>query len=247
MQETGNNQNRPKKILSIRLWRGGLSFYFSSPDRPAVAFGDHLRQGQTLIGKLAKALDYLDAETDTARYDVVQLFLDTSDAVFIPKELAHGDLEAYLVRAGLAPDVNTSIVLSEPENELCAVMRFDATVVEYLKAQFGVTLHWLCPIHESLKAYSQSGRRGECIVAYPTAESVYLTGYDTENRLVLAEVYPCESEADLVYYFKELTADVQAPKRKYGGSVYLYGDRSLAYLPSLKRFFRKAYVLNGKH
>lgn len=246
MQETGSNQNRPKKILSIRLWRGGLSFYFTSPDRPAVAFGDHLRQGQTLVGKLAKALDYLDAETSAARYDVVQLFLDTPDVVFIPKELANGDLEAYLVNAGVASQANSSVVLSESVDELCAVMRFDATVVEYLKNQFGVTLHWLCPIHESMKAYSQSGKRGECIVAYPTAESVYLTGYDAENRLVLAEVYPCESEADLVYYFKELTADVQAPKRKYGGSVYLYGDRVLAYSPSLKRFFRRACVLNGK-
>lgn len=244
MPETGNNINGYKKILSIRLWRGGLSFYIQGNARqPAVSLSRAVSCDNEFASSLDDALAEAGVKSGGAHYDVVQVFIDTSDTIYIPAELVdRADMEELLEAAGISVSHNSAIVVADSVCGVGAVSVFPREFIEALQDRFRGLLRFFSPLHEILLAASLSDKIKDTLIIYPTACSVYIVQYDKACDLILAETYPVSGEADVIYYCTELTAADKTGKVR----IMLYGERAPRYLSAVKKFFVKTSILRPK-
>lgn len=244
MPETGNNINGYKKILSIRLWRGGLSLYIQgNARRRAVSLSRVFSCDNEFASSLDDALAEAGIKSGGAHYDTVQVFIDTADTVYIPAELVdRADMEELLEAAGILVNPNSAIVVADSVCGVGAVSVFPREFIEALQERFKGLLRFFSPLHEILIAVRLSGKIKDALIIYPTACSVYIVQYDKACDLVLAETYPISGEADVIYYCTELTATDKAGKVR----IMLYGERAPRYLSAVKKFFVKTSILRPK-
>ena len=81
MQVTGSNSENDKKILSVRLRQGGLSFYLAD-DEGTMQYGIDFRKEASPAGQIARMTARLRPD-----FDLVQVFADTDRTLFVPADL----------------------------------------------------------------------------------------------------------------------------------------------------------------
>ena len=107
MQVTGSNSENDKKILSVRLRQGGLSFYLAD-DEGTMQYGIDFRKEASPAGQIARMTARLRSD-----FDLVQVFADTDRTLFVPADLlAEADPEELLRRAGIVPDPTRTVVVA---------------------------------------------------------------------------------------------------------------------------------------
>lgn len=241
MPVTGNNNNSHKKILSIRLWRGGLSFYMPLATRAgALCVSRVVADAEAFVQTMENALTEIAVESAGVEYDSVQVFIDTADTVFIPQELVdRADMKELLVEAGIKTGLDSAIVVSDPLEGLVAVSAICREYVKALQDRFRGKLRFFSPIHELLSAFHMSGLKKDIIALYPTESNVYVLQYNESDALVVAEAYPCCTEADAIYYCSQLTSNDKANKVR----IVVYGERALRFISTVKKYYRKTSQL----
>lgn len=234
MQETGSSIPQSISTMSIRLWRGGLSFFSVGgvPLSGSVFFGV---QGFTPAG-VSSALDKLPICEESGPERCVRIFIDTNSTLFVPEEVvALSDPGTLLSAAGIEMPPAGEAVVTEAWESICAVAVLPCGIVEALRSRFGTNLRLASPLHEVMAAYRRSAVRPPCFVFYPTQENAYILQYGQSGELLAAEVYPCRTVADAVYYLHELAADQNADCKDV--ALYVYGDRPQRYTATLKKYF----------
>lgn len=239
MRETGNNTHAAQKILSIRLRQGGLSFYM--PDW-GIAGGRQrdvrFVPGQPLPEQFAAAFDDCTDCADGASFDLVRVFVDTADTVYVPREqLPSARASEWLVRMGVYPAEGSEVLVTEDTDGVCAVFPVEKGIVSWLERRTGGRMEWRSPMHEMLAAFRRADVSGACLAAYPTQEQLYVAGYDAGGVLTLAEVYPLQGVADMVYYLYGLS------EGRRDTVLYVYGDRPVRYAGTLARYFDRVAEL----
>lgn len=244
MPETGNKTNSSKKILSIRLWRGGFSFYIASDaHRSAVALTRVVTDCCTVASVMEDAMAEFALKSGLSDYDAVQVFVDTADTIFVPAELMDGaDISELLESAGIVISSDKVIVVTDSVEGISAAAVFDSEPIELLQVLFKGRLRFFSPVHELLAAGRMLTKRKDVMTLYPTSENIYMVQYDENSSIVLAEVYPCCGEADAIYYCSELISPQRAPKIR----LCIYGERAPRYVSAVKKYFRKTDILRLK-
>lgn len=241
MPETGNSVPLSREIWSIRLWRGGLSFFGADGDNEPVSGSVFFReQGFTPAG-VSEALDRLPPRCVPCRDVIVRLFIDTHAAVFVPEEVvAVSDPYALLAAAGIECS-SCEAVVTAAWRGVCAVAVLPAGIMDVLRKWLGANVHLSSPLHEVMAAYSRRVMQLPCFAVYPTQDNIYITLYGVEGELLMAEVYPCHTAADAVYYLHELT--VEAGLNCGDVWVGIHGDRPERYTAALKKYFLRVRTL----
>ncbi len=231
MQVTGNNSVNELKILSVRLRQGGLSFSFAGDGGATLCDSIAFRKEVSLAEQLVRV-----AARFRSVVDVMQVFVDTADTVFVPAELLEDpDPELWLRRAGIAVGESCVAMTTETVQDVCAVVVAEAAVVEALRLLPVRRVRFFSPLHELLAAWERRPVDGGGLLVYPTGDNVYVVRYDEGGRLVLAEVYPCRGTADLVWCLTALAEQEQG--RRADWPVFLYGGNPVD-AGRLRRYFR---------
>ena len=246
MQVTGNSLNREKKILSIRLTRSGLYFYYVSPHSRDTEFQSQFTPGGDSVADLERALIVADARTG-GDYDRVELSLDTAAAAFVPEELVAGlNAEEFLSHAGVGAAIGMRAVTTGTYGGICAVAYATAHIMEYMEERFAGKLAVVSPAFRLLGACREAGVEGGALAVYPTEENVYVAGYGIDGKLSLLEVYPLSGEADMVYYLSKLAEGMIGGGKGGRVKIYLYGAHAGAYRSVVRRYFRKVSVVGRR-
>lgn len=231
MQVTGSNSENDKKILSVRLRQGGLSFYLAD-DEGTMQYGIDFRKEASPAGQIARMTARLRSD-----FDLVQVFADTDRTLFVPADLlAEADPKELLRRAGIVPDPTRTVVVAEAVEEVSAVMVVETAAIEALRLLPVRRMRFYSPLQELLAAWRREPVAGGGWMVYPTGDNFYVTRYGADGKLALAEVCPGRETADLVWCLTALTEG----ERRDRMAVYLYGDGTEVDLARLRRYFRGA-------
>lgn len=241
MPETGNSVPLSKEIWSIRLWRGGLSFFGAAGDNAPASGSVFFRERGFTPAGMSEALDRLPMCDAPCRDVPVRLFIDTHAVVFVPEEVvAVSDPYALLAAAGIEC-ASCEAVVTEAWESVCAVAALPSGIMDVLGERLGADLRLLSPLHEVMAAYRGSGMQPPCFVVYPTQENIYITRYGENGELLVAEAYPCRTAADAVYYLDALVREAGLNCRDV--QVGIHGDRPERYAAALKKYFLRARAL----
>ncbi len=241
MRETGNNKHKNDKILSIRLSSDGLSFSVISPtggtEENNISFGHNQASAADALKRVMESHEEFSKE-----FSSVQIFLDTAYTVYVPAEVVDADPgsgETWLNSAGIYTDKSDRVIISSAVGDVCAVMVFDCGVIDCLKAKFGDKAVFFSPLQENIemKGRFDTGGGGAYIVNL-TGKNLYITSFDDTGGLSIAEVYPYNSDADIVYYLHKLSGGGKEVCRHL--RIYVYGDYASVSIRSIKKYFRGA-------
>lgn len=242
MPATGSSVLMSEKIASIRLWQDGLCFCEPSQGASAHLTTWYFKEDGCTAEVVATAIDK-SLRPDTRQQGPMRLFLDLPSALFVPEEIARStDIGEMLAAAGIELGMDYEAVVTEAVERVCAVVPLPRGVAEVFEKIWGADLHLLSPLHELLTAYRHNGARKRCFVVYPTEGNVYIARYGAPNELLLAEVYPCRTAADTVYYLTEIEADEK--RHRKDAAVYVYGADSQRYIPLLQKYFKHTKALS---
>jgi hypothetical protein len=273
MRETGNNRHTNEKILSIRLAPDGLYFSVISPSGNAT--GENRiqfdRSGDSAAEALERILESREEFSDD--FVSVQIFLDTIDTVYVPAEAVDGfgsvsgavsgdgegadpvsasgvvsfSGEDWLKSVGICPAKSEKVIVSPAVADLCAVMAFDGKSIKALKARFGGRAAFFSPLQENIEMKDRLDMSGGACMVNLTESNFYITVFDGGGQLRVAEVYPCKSDADIVYYLHRLVAESgtygTAGGRNGAGRkarIYIYGSRAAANIKTVRKYFKGA-------
>lgn len=245
MPATGNNISLAisTKSVSIRLWSGGLSFFYMDGER-SVEGTQFFQADNFTAHSVAAALKNLPPHT-TER---VAVYVDTSEVLFVPEEVLADGLHAELLRqAGIKIPVHHNIITTESVDGICGLYTLPAEIQHVVETHWqGTPVRWYSPLHELLAAGRQAAIITETVsddapetanatiyLLYATLENMYVIGCDERGRTMLCESYPCRSEAEAVYLLSCLTGPANRRKIR----LYIYGDRPVRYTKVLKRYY----------
>lgn len=234
MQNTENKSVNSTRILSVRLACDGLSVSVITPSGCKgghfFAYSDDKKPVWESVWEILEKEGVL-----SAAYSSIQLFLDTTDTVFVPEEALTPDNAGDFLRdAGIAIPRDKTVVVSPSVDGLCAVMCFDTGVVTYFNGHFGDTLAWFSPLQENLEIRKRVNLAAGGYILNLTEKNVYISEFGSSGRLAVAEVYPYGTDADIVYYLHRLTAGRKVLKLP----VYLTGSRAEQNFRLLKKYFK---------
>lgn len=239
MQETGNKNIISDKVLSVRLTAGGLSF-------SVLPAGKDEREHFLAYLKDAKKVDSLRQmftkvrELGGATYATVQVLLDTPDTVFVPAKLLESmPPENFLYEGGIFPGADKVTLVSPEVDNLCAVMSFDREVIGFFVERFGDNVIWFSPLQENLEVRERVNLSEGGYVVNITEGNLYVSSFNSNGQLLVAEVYPYSSEADIVYYLYKLTEYSAAKKDR----IFLYGGRAAQHTRIVKKYFSRASLV----
>jgi hypothetical protein len=126
-------------------------------------------------------------------------------------------------------------VISPAVSNMCAVMAFDGKTINLMKNKFGDKAAFFSPLQENMAISDRLNMSaGGCIVNL-TESNFYITAFGDGGKLQIAEVYPCQSAADAVYYLHSIIEGA-------GGSdadarIYLYGSRAEDSIRTIRKYF----------
>ena len=232
MPATGN-KNIPIciKSVSIRLRPGGLSFFCEDAKGPfeqTVFFQDN----DLSAHNVEKALNRF----PQVNAGQISVYVDTPDVLFVPEQVLKTEKpDSLLQQAAIAIPAHHHIIVSDPENDICALFTLHEDIVRIFAA-YGrgkAEIHWYSPVSELLTAYRSAGIRAESYALYPTQDNIYITKFDCNSQMSLCEVYPCKTEADVIYIMSELMWISDSAETK----IYVYGDRPVRYTKVLKKYY----------
>lgn len=237
MQETGNNIQENKKILSIRLNPGGL--YFSVADFPAaeyaegrcISFGKNNESQEESVRRVIEANEIMRAD-----YAEVRVSLDTADTVFIPSEIIRGRNAAEVLSGmGIAPRRGSGVTVAGGMGDMAAMIEYDAATMYYLRSCYDTSMVFYSPLRDNLQQARKLSFPKGGFIANITGRNIYLTRFDEDKSLLIAEVYPCAGDADVVYYLHHLIKDSEIKDPV----VYLMGPVASQACKTVKKYFRK--------
>lgn len=224
--------------MSIRLAPGGLSFSIISPEGITLV-GDDVAAGD---GGIVEAVaEYLEKGVSKESVGAVQVFIDTHDAVFVPKE-ALSDMPAagLLEQGGVYAGTGMDILVTSVVDDLCAIVAFDGTAIKLLKERYA-NINFFSPVQENLSLRrSLPSKKNNGILANITADNIYAVVYDQSGRLVAAEVYPYRSDADVVLVFAALK-EVSGKRRP---EITIFGRAAESKLKLVKKYFRNVLCVS---
>lgn len=225
------NNNR---TLSIRLNEHGL--YFSvlpvsgSKGESHYALPTDAKLRAAAVKKIFEIQPELSGE-----FKAVQILLDTPDTVFVPEEaLLKSTPESFLNEAGIFTGADKTSVTSPATHRLCAVMNFDSEVLSYITERFGDKTVWFSPLQENIEVKERVVLKDGGYIVNLTEKNMYVTSFNSKGDLLVAEVLPYQSDADIVYYLSKLTEYSAAEKER----IYLYGNNAKQYYKIVRKYFK---------
>jgi len=234
MRETGSNISPDKKILSIRLTSSGLSFYVSTA-RSARGEERYFSFAGRDAGPGMAVRNIIDSTPELSGYFTsVNVFIDTADTVYAPSEVLRTDnAAAFLNGLGLYIPPEGGVAVSPAVGDVRAAMRYDARALSFLSDYYGAKLSFYSPLQENLELAGRAGNP-EGFIANITERNIYIVRFDKEKRLLLSEVYPYYTDADIVFYLHKLGEDsgLRNPK------IRIFGPGSGAAYKILRKYFR---------
>lgn len=221
MPVTGNNIRTSKKIVSIRLSAGGLSFWNASAGIPEgrwpdgavitdeatesyVPFGD---PGDTAAA-VGKAVERAGSSFLRSHERTSPVLLDTPKTVLVPQRLYDpDDAGKYLAFHGLEPAEGERVYVSDPVGGTVAVMAANGQRTEALKERTGdpalispLQYNLMLPVSD-LKIKKGVGAYCAAVHLAPSRCYVSLFLVSSGGReLVFCDHYPYAGAADLLYY-----------------------------------------------
>lgn len=233
MQKTVDKTLFDRKILSIRLAPGGLSFTVGTGENPRG--GEWKRFPFAGRGAEAAVRNIIDTTPDLSGYfGAVDVYVDTADTIFESAERLSGDtaLELFAV-AGINLAPGEGIAVSPEEDGIRAAMKYDAGALGYLREFYGSRLAFHSPLSLNMEAAQASDMPPGGIVANITERNLYVTRFSTEKELLDRAVFPYDTAADLLYYIDRL-ADTAELKNPY---LLIFGPRAKDNYKALKKYF----------
>lgn len=198
-QETGKT-NRPEPGYKVSIQLSLDGHSFSMPTLPDPQAG------------------ILDVEVLTPRTQLVPAEYFSAEEA--PKLLA---------AAGLAPREDESVVWSDPQAEVVAVMTLPKPARERIEAD-SRQVRYTTPL---LAASAPTAKE---VRLHRTESLLYIKVFDGMSRLVLAEVIPASGEPDIRYFLERLATVF--PLREY--AMQVSGLDSKRICKQFGQFFRKA-------
>lgn len=196
--ETGNNNPAAistDKELSIRLEADGLSFS-TSPKGMGLpeAF---IEAGKELPLSQIVAKFISEGKISAAKFDRATLEVDTNEIVIVPVELfSDNDIEGYLRENNLDRGKIKEAVVARNQ-EFCMIILADTAIAESLRKIWNENLSFRSPIMDVAE------KRGYATIRIRlTRRFAYIAVRD--DILEYADVMPCSSTADVLYYLAEL-------------------------------------------
>ncbi len=245
MPATGSNNSNKEKVLSIRLASDGLSFSVVFPSGEGT--GDNHIAFDKGKSSRADALEHIIGSRKEFADDFlsVQIFLDTTDTAYVPAEVVgsnadSGANEAWLREVGISPSKAEEVVVSPTVRGLRAVMVFDSKSINFLRAKFGQKAVFFSPLQENMEMKERLDLKdGGCIVNL-TGTGFYITLFNAEGQLSIAEAYPYKTDADIVYYLHALSGGAGLQSAGAKMRIYLYGSRAAENIKVIRRYFKRA-------
>ena len=236
MQETGNNISHVKKILSIRLTSSGLSFYVSTPGCPRSDGERRIPFARRDTGITAAVRGIVESTPELSGYfSAVNIFIDTPDTVYAPAEVLRADnVGAFLTASGIYIPHGSGVAVSPVVADLRAAMRYDSGSLAFLRDYYGARVSFYSPLQENLELAAKKGFNYDGFIVNLTERNMYITRFDGNGNLLLSEVYPHDTEADIVYYLYKLTEATGTKNIR----IRLFGPESEVACKVLGRYFK---------
>lgn len=235
MPETGNNISANKKILSIRLTSSGLSFYAGASGQYSGEGERRFSFAQRETGPAMAVRNILDTTPELSGYfSAVNVFIDTMDTVYVPDGILTGDnAVAFLSDAGVCLTPGDGVAISPAVGEVRAAMKYEAGVLKYLRDFYGAKLSFYSPLQENLRLSGKVDASRGGFVVNITERNIYITRFGDSGRLLVSEVYPYDTDADIVFYLYHLVdaAGVRNPR------IRVFGPGAKAHCKVIKKYF----------
>lgn len=133
-----------------------------------------------------------------------------------------------LAAAGLAPESDETVVWSDPQSEVVAVMALPRAQRERIESQFR-QVKYTTPLLE----HSASAARS--VWLYRTGGLLYIKVMTDERQLALAEVIPAPEEPDIRYFLERLA--MAFPLQEY--TLQAAGENPKQFCKQFGRLFKK--------
>ncbi len=158
--------------------------------------------------------------------------LDTAKTVLMPEHLFEKGVETdYLRFNGMEPAAVETVIVSEPQDGIIAVMAVDAAVAELARREFGGDVRFTSPLLEIA-----AGRKRDVNILL-TGENAYIAVW--EKGLRMAEALPDNSHDSLLYYMQVLGRRFKL--RRF--TINISGEGASGAGEMLDRYFSKINVL----
>lgn len=165
-------------------------------------------------------------ETDGGVLEVEVL---TSRTQLVPAAYFSAEHAAELLAAaGLAPGVDETVVWSDPQAEVVAVMALPRALREQLESKFR-QVSYTTPLLESPAPTAKS------VWLYRVGTLLYIKVATGERQLALAEVIPAPEEPDIRYFLERLAAAF--PLQEY--TLQAAGENPKRLCKQFGRLFKK--------
>lgn len=194
MQGTGNN-NRNIHPKSIQFSPDGLSFYAGN-ETPVRYIRFEEQAADSLADNLA---DFLAAIPEGERPACVHAIYATKDAVLLPAGCSKEDAELILKMKNAAHGTT----LLEQHGDVTVAMSIPEDVFQWL-CRYAGSVSFSHPLARGLAiadVYAKEENIDDLISVNRSDRLLFVIVYK-EGKLVLGEVFPCDNNADLLYYVK---------------------------------------------
>ncbi|MBR2867185.1 MAG: DUF3822 family protein [Alistipes sp.] len=126
----------------------------------------------------------------------VEVVVSTFKTTLMPAELfAEDDAKHILTAVGCAPAVNESVVSSEPQEGIVAVMAISTACYDTLTAHYGARLRFTSPLMEAVDI-------SDGMALHLDKDVLYVRIYG--DGLRFAEAMEVSSDGDILYYLESI-------------------------------------------
>ena len=168
-------------------------------------------------------------------FSSVNIFIDTPDTVYAPAEVLRADnVAAFLTASGVYLPQGSGVAVSPPVADLRAAMKYDSGALAFLRDYYGTRISFYSPLQENLELVEKKNLSAEGFIVNITERNLYVTRFDSNGNLLLSEVYPHDTDADIVYYICKLTGSTSTK----GLRVRLLGPGAEEACKVLNRYFK---------
>lgn len=127
---------------------------------------------------------------------MVEVVVSTFKTTLMPAELfAESDAKHILTAVGYAPAVNESVVSSQPQEGIVAVMAISTACYDTLTAHYGARLRFTSPLMETVDI-------SDGMALHLDKDVLYVRIYG--DGLRFAEAMEVSSDGDILYYLESI-------------------------------------------
>ena len=204
-KETGNNtaEQAARKVLSIRFSPGGFSYHLLTAT--GIRAGERAWKIKKAGGEgwaVENALSEAGLSGGSETFDTVYLFPETERSILIPDACFEPETATnYLSVNGFDLTEEETTIVSTPVEGIYAVMALPRETVACLDALFPGA-HYFSPL-QLFAAVPESDTNRLLMLRGNLAVAAF------SNSLQYAEILPCSSVADTLYYLNRLPSGLQ--------------------------------------